>query len=104
MSVRPKRKSTNIQKRYVLDCEEAEENSRQTKTPQPAEIIVAPWPIEYETAGPTMCARDATKLKTAPVHQMMPPRVPQRCQLSGAAENPFMATGGWPSSGLRISR
>jgi hypothetical protein len=47
-------------------------NSFQTKTPQTADTIVAPWPIAYETAGPIICAWDATKLKTVPVHQMSP--------------------------------
>ena len=41
-------------------------------------------PIEYDTAGPTTFARDATKLNAAPVHQIAPPRTPQRCQLGFA--------------------
>src|SRR5271168_2726945 len=58
-------------------------NSFQTNTPQIAETIVAPWPIAYEMAGPMICAWDATKFKTAPVHQMAPPRIPQKCQRPG---------------------
>ena len=41
-------------------------NSFQIKTPQTADTIVAPWPIAYETAGPIICAWDATKLNTFP--------------------------------------
>jgi hypothetical protein len=34
---------------------------------------IAPWSIAYDTAGPTNCACEATKLSTVPVHQMAPP-------------------------------
>lgn len=60
-------------------------NSFQTKTPHMAETIVAPCPIAYEIAGPMTCACEAAKLKTAPVHQIIPPRIPHPCQ----AARPF---------------
>ena len=59
-------------------------NSFQMKTPQTADTIVAPWPIAYETAGPIICACDATKLNTVPVHQMSPPMTPQKCHAAFA--------------------
>jgi hypothetical protein len=72
MAVRPQRKNTNIQVSSVFERLGAPANSLHTNTPHAAEIIVAPCPMEYETAGPTICAREATKLKTAPVHQIQP--------------------------------
>lgn len=86
MAVSPHRKNTNIQARAALERAGADANSFQIKTPQQAEIIVAPWPMEYDTAGPTMCACDATKFIIAPVHHTAPPRTPHRCQLPGACQ------------------
>jgi len=60
-------------------------NSFQIKTPQMAETIVAPCPIAYEIAGPMMWACEATKFRTAPVHQIIPPTIPHQCQ----AARPF---------------
>jgi len=80
MAVSPHRKRTNIHARKIFDRRGAAANSRHTKTPQAADIIVAPCPIEYDTAGPTICAREAMKLNTAPVHQIAPPTAPQVCQ------------------------
>ena len=60
-------------------------NSFQMKTPHMAETMVAPCPIAYEIAGPITCACEATKFKTAPVHHIIPPRIPHQCQ----AERPF---------------
>lgn len=80
MAVSPHRKKINIHTRNILDRCDAPANSRHTKTPHAAEIMVAPCPIEYEIAGPTICAREATKLSTAPVHQIAPPATPHRCQ------------------------
>lgn len=88
----------------ILMREEVPANSRQTKTPHAAETIVAPCPMEYETAGPTKCVREATKLKIAPVHQITPPRMPQRCQIFGAPRKPEKSTAACPSMGFRISR
>jgi hypothetical protein len=42
----PARKNTNIQASSVFERRGAAANSRQTKTPQQAETIVAPWPME----------------------------------------------------------
>ena len=53
MALNPQRKKMNIHVRKSFDLDGAFSNSRQTKTPQQAEIIVAPWPMEYDTAGPT---------------------------------------------------
>src|ERR1700743_2654421 len=102
MAVSPHKKKRNIQQSSISARLGAVANSRQTKTPQAAEIIVAPWPMEYETAGPTMLARDATKLKAAPVHQIIPPAMPQRCHAPRAFAYPENATGVLPSSGLRM--
>src|SRR6185437_4137558 len=44
--LRPDRNRTNIQIRKVFAREEAEANSRHTKTPHAAEIMVAPCPME----------------------------------------------------------
>ena len=54
-------------------------NSFQMKTPHMAETIVAPCPIAYEIAGPMICAWEATKFNTAPVHQIIPPTIPHQC-------------------------
>lgn len=104
MAVSPHRKNTNIHARAALERAGANANSFQIKTPQQAEIIVAPWPMEYDTAGPTMCACDATKFIIAPVHHTAPPRRPHRCQLPGAYQYPLIEAGSRPSSGIRISR
>jgi hypothetical protein len=96
-------KNTNIQASSVFERAGAVANSFQIKTPQQAEIIVAPCPMEYDTAGPTTWARDATKFKTAPVHQITPPTIPHICHRAGADEYADMATGALPSSGCRIS-
>lgn len=60
--MRPQTKKTNIHAKKILARAGAAPNSCQTKIPQQAEIIVAPCPIEYETAGPTTWVREATKL------------------------------------------
>src|SRR5882757_7011798 len=104
MALSPQIKRINIQIRNALARAGAVANSFQLKTPQAAEIIVAPWPIEYETAGPTMCAREATKLKIAPVHQIAPPSVPQRCHDQRADAYPPNETGSFASSGFLIKR
>src|ERR1035437_343453 len=104
IAVRPHRKKTNIQARNAFDRDDASVNSFQIKTPQHAEIMVAPWPIEYDTAGPTMCACDATKFAIAPVHQIAPPTTPHKCQLPGACQYPLIEAGARPSSGIRISK
>src|ERR1700689_1249211 len=82
IAVSPDKKKKNIQAKVVLDRDGAWANSFHAKTPQHAETMVAPCPIEYNTAGPTMCARDATKFASAPVHHTPPPTIPHRCQLA----------------------
>src|ERR1700744_5364112 len=72
-AVKPHRKKINIHFKLVFELAGAALNSCQTKTPQQAEIMVAPCPIEYETAGPTMWAWEATKLAIPPVHHSAPP-------------------------------
>ena len=72
-------KQLNIKGSKRLDCGGAFANSCQMKTPQIADTIVAPCPIAYDTAGPTNCACEATKLSTVPVHQMAPPTIPHPC-------------------------
>src|ERR1700729_520839 len=104
IAVNPQMKNTNIQKSMVLERAGAVANSFHMKTPQQAEIIVAPCPMEYDTAGPTICARDATKFRTAPVHQIMPPTMPHTCHRAGADVYPEIATGLLPSRGCRISK
>src|SRR5216684_7779279 len=81
----PTTKNMNINGTSLLALGGALANSFQIKTPQMAETIVAPCPIAYEIAGPMTCACEATKFRTAPVHQIIPPRIPHQCQ----AARPF---------------
>jgi hypothetical protein len=46
MAAKPNRKKRNIHIRSLRDRRGAAANSCQTKTPQQAEIMVAPWPTE----------------------------------------------------------
>ena len=80
----PNKKATNISTSKTVALRGAPANSCHTNTPQHAETIVAPWPMLYETAGPTRCAPEARKFATPPVHQIAPPSVPARCQPNGA--------------------
>ena len=77
----PVKKKKNIQGINLREPAGADENSRQTTTPQKAETIVAPCPMAYDTAGPTNSALEATKLATAPVDQMTLPRVPKNATI-----------------------
>src|SRR6266702_1054085 len=85
-AVSPLRNKINIHARQIFERAGASANSCQTKTPQHAEIMVAPCPMEYETAGPTICACEATKFAIAPVHKSAPPTIPQRCHKPGARQ------------------
>ena len=84
MIVRPLMNSRNIQGMTRRAFKGASANSFHTNKPQAAEIIVAPCPSAYEIAGPTRLLVEATKLNTAPVHQITPPKPAHRCQLTGA--------------------
>ena len=66
--------------------------------------MVAPCPMEYDTAGPTMFAREATKLKTAPVIQTTPPAIPQRWKGARAVQYPLSDTAPSPDRGRRMSK
>jgi hypothetical protein len=104
MEARPAMKQANMAIRRLRTRAVGERNSLQTKTPQNAEIIVAPWPMEYEIAGPTKWTVDAAKLRVAPVTQIAPPRIPARCQEKGAAVKPLKSTGSSLSMGFFIKR
>src|SRR4051794_11419443 len=104
IDISPTKKKMNIAGINFRDSGGALANSFQMNTPQTAETIVAPCPIAYDTAGPTICAWDATKLKTIPVHQISPPTTPQKCHTDRALKYCDMFTGAAPVSGFFINK
>jgi len=100
IATKPAIKHTNIAMRRFRTCWVGARNSRHTNTPQNAETIVAPCPMEYEIAGPTKLTREAAKFKVAPVTQIAPPSTPARCQRAGAEKYWPKFTGALPSIGF----
>src|ERR1700753_1566323 len=104
MAPRPARKNKNIHGRRRREAAGDFANSRHTNTPQIAETMVAPCPIAYDTAGPTRLAFEATKLATAPVHQITPPTTPQKGHAPVAAPYGAKLVGGSPVSDRFINK
>ena len=101
IKLRPATNKTNMAANNVFVPLGALENSFQINTPQMAETRVAPCPRPYATAVPA--CPDAIILNDIPTHQMMPPKMPIKCNFIVPIVKYIEYFTGWPLNGLYIN-